>query len=39
MARRYEGRPLTDAYPPGLRKILSKAQDFAQLEVNIKLNC
>ncbi len=26
------GRPLTDAYPPGLRQVLASARDFEQLE-------
>ena len=28
----YEGRPLMDAYPPALKRVLSSKQDFAQLE-------
>ena len=28
----YEGRPLTDAYPPALQKIIAAKEDFQQLE-------
>lgn len=28
----YEGRPLTDAYPPALRSVLAGKRDFEQLE-------
>jgi hypothetical protein len=28
----FEGRPLLDAYPPALQRVLASKQDFAQLE-------